>query len=243
MQVFVSHSSQDKPLARRICGELQSRGIKVWLDEAEIRVGESIPEQIGKAILESDVCCILISRAAASSHWVNRELNAFVPHMLSKGGVILPCKLDESPCPPLIADIKYADFGRSFDYGLEELLRAVRVREAVLENDRLQRLKSELVNSLTKGELLFFVHRFQCSEHFLVGDFTEERVPSAVLSKLTDCDALEYYADKHELLWRITPLGERLLDLVSCLVSETELLALDKGEGPRDPKRIRRGAS
>jgi hypothetical protein len=44
----------DKPFVRRLHAELRLRGIDAWLDEAEIRVGQSIPEEIGRAIGAAD---------------------------------------------------------------------------------------------------------------------------------------------------------------------------------------------
>jgi hypothetical protein len=40
--IFLSHSSADKPFARRLAGDLRARGVRVWLDEAEIGIGDSL---------------------------------------------------------------------------------------------------------------------------------------------------------------------------------------------------------
>ncbi len=44
--IFISHSSKDKPNVRRLVNDLQRRGISVWFDENEIKVGERFVDKI-----------------------------------------------------------------------------------------------------------------------------------------------------------------------------------------------------
>jgi len=44
--VFLSHNHADKPFVRRLAADLDNQGIPYWLDEAEIKVGESLIEKI-----------------------------------------------------------------------------------------------------------------------------------------------------------------------------------------------------
>src|ERR1700732_561766 len=39
---FISHSSKDKPFVRRLAGDLVASGVRVWIDEQRILVGDSI---------------------------------------------------------------------------------------------------------------------------------------------------------------------------------------------------------
>jgi hypothetical protein len=57
MKVFLSHASADKPTVRAIAQALTDSQIEVWLDEADIRVGESIPEAITSGLFGSDLFC------------------------------------------------------------------------------------------------------------------------------------------------------------------------------------------
>lgn len=43
---FISHSAKDKPFVRKLAADLVANGVKVWLDEQRILVGDSIPEKI-----------------------------------------------------------------------------------------------------------------------------------------------------------------------------------------------------
>jgi hypothetical protein len=48
--VFLSHSHADKSFARRLAEDLRSAGAQVWIDEAEIQLGDSLINKISAAI-------------------------------------------------------------------------------------------------------------------------------------------------------------------------------------------------
>lgn len=167
MQIFLSHSSADKPLARRIREQLMAQGLSVWIDEAQIRVGQSIPDEIQRAISASDILCILISTHSINSKWVNRELNSFLPLFINSSKFLVPCKLDSSAMPLLIQDIKYADFSESFDIGIIELLNAVKIKEEIEKKNRLKPLLDQVLSEFSENELNFFLNweRFEDTEY------------------------------------------------------------------------------
>ena len=74
MKVFISHSSHDKWVARQISGLLEKDGHSTFLDEKDIRTGESIDASIQKHLKDSDHLLILITPASLTSHWVFVEL-------------------------------------------------------------------------------------------------------------------------------------------------------------------------
>jgi hypothetical protein len=72
----VPHSSRDKGFAVSLAADLGNIGHYIWLDEWEIRVGESIPTKINQGIEQSDVLIVVLSEHAVASHWVEREWQA-----------------------------------------------------------------------------------------------------------------------------------------------------------------------
>lgn len=127
---FLSHSSVDKPFVRQLASDLKSHGIQVWLDEQNIKVGESIPEKISQGLAESDYFVFITSESSVSSEWVKKELNSALVTEVEKRAVhVLPIKLDGSKVPNAIADKKYADFSSSYRNGLTELLQAMGVKD------------------------------------------------------------------------------------------------------------------
>lgn len=157
MTVFISHSSSDKPIARRISQSIEAAGVPTWLDEVEIRVGHSIPEKIAEGIESSGVLCILLSQISVRSPWVTRELNALLPRFIRMDGAVLPCRLDDAPLPVLIADLKYANFSISFDTGIAQLLQGVRIREQIEFRQAVLAKVSELEATFSQTELTLLV--------------------------------------------------------------------------------------
>ena len=124
--VFLSHSSADKPFIRRLATDLTTNGVKVWLDEQNIRVGDSIPESIAQGVAESDFFVIAISEHSVKSEWVKRELNsALVREIAKRKTAVLPVKLGDVEIPDAISDKRYADFSTSYKQGLHDLLAAI----------------------------------------------------------------------------------------------------------------------
>jgi hypothetical protein len=127
---FISHSSKDKKFVRQLAADLVANGIKVWLDEQRIRVGDSIPEKIAQGVAESDFFLVVVSVNSAGSAWVQKELNgALVREIERRQVVVMPVKIDPAELPESIRDKKYANFSESYEVGLEELLEAIKARE------------------------------------------------------------------------------------------------------------------
>lgn len=78
MKIFISHSSKDKWAAKRISSELNNIGVKTFLDQKDIKTGESIDESIQSNIADCDDLLILISPASLNSHWVLIELGGAI---------------------------------------------------------------------------------------------------------------------------------------------------------------------
>lgn len=124
--VFLSHSSADKAFIRKLATDLTSNGVKVWLDEQNIRVGDSIPESIAQGVAESDFFLIAVSEHSVKSEWVKRELNsALVREIAKRKTAVLPVRLSNVEMPEAIRDKRYADFTESYKKGLSDLLEAI----------------------------------------------------------------------------------------------------------------------
>src|SRR5690348_10922358 len=73
MKVFLSHSSFDKDLARRLARDLRATNIDVWLDQWEIGVGEEFAHKIEQGLEEVAFVIVLLTHASVDSEWVDRE--------------------------------------------------------------------------------------------------------------------------------------------------------------------------
>jgi len=100
MKVFISHSSRDKWVARRISQDLNAMGIETFLDEKDIETGASIDEVIGDHLKDCDDCLMLLSPSALNSHWVLIEIGGakalgkrLIPVLLHVGANEIPAPL------------------------------------------------------------------------------------------------------------------------------------------------------
>lgn len=223
MQVFISHSSIDKPIAIRIKEQLESIGVNTWLDDAEIRVGDSIPDKVAEGLKESEIICILLSQNSVQSFWVKRELNAFLPQYINGNKVILPCKLDNSEVPYLISDIKYADFTNSFESGFKDLLRAFSLNEEVKLIEDSKRLKILLMKQLSKAELAYTIFRIyeKSKAGYFIGDRRYQAHPYDLLGKLNSIGFFDVTLDRYERDYSYT---KEALKAIEMLYKEERIL-------------------
>ena len=96
--VFLSHSSKDKPIVRPIAERLRNDGLRVWFDEWEIKPGESITGGIEKGLQECDVFLLMWSAAAKASKWVDTELRAAIRKRVEDAQLrLVPIMVDNTP--------------------------------------------------------------------------------------------------------------------------------------------------
>lgn len=109
--VFISYSSRDKAFARQIDATLVGNGMSVFLDERNIRIGDSIPKRIYESIGRATHVIYVLSEHSQKSKWVQEEIDAAKMRQNSGSGcAILPVKIDDSRLPASLQHIKYADF-------------------------------------------------------------------------------------------------------------------------------------
>jgi hypothetical protein len=102
---------------------LRDLGVRVWYDEWEIKVGDSIVAKVNQGLNQHDYLCVVLSDASVESEWVRKEINsAFVRGIREKRAVFLPVRIDDCEVPPLMSDLKTADFRDDFFLGLSQLV-------------------------------------------------------------------------------------------------------------------------
>ena len=96
---FLCHSSKDKDFVRALAGRLAASGVSVWIDEAELDIGDSLLEIIAEGIKESDFVVAVISKNSVMSNWVRKELLlAMTREVRGRRVRVLPVVIDE--CKP-----------------------------------------------------------------------------------------------------------------------------------------------
>ncbi len=124
--VFLSHTSADKPFVRKLATDLVLHGIRVWLDEAELLVGDSLLDRISTAITEMDYLAVVLTRKSVASNWVRRELEIAMSGYLESNQVkVLPIRADDCTVPAFLSGIFYIEMATAAQYlpGLRQLIR------------------------------------------------------------------------------------------------------------------------
>jgi len=89
--VFISHASEDKDdVARPLAAHLESFGLRVWFDECQLTLGDSMRRNIDQGLIESRFGVVILSTAFFAKEWPNKELDGLVAREDGRGKVILP---------------------------------------------------------------------------------------------------------------------------------------------------------
>lgn len=90
--VFISHASEDKDgFVRGLAEGLRERGVDVWYDEFELKVGDSLRRSIDKGLANSRFGIVVLSSAFFAKNWTEYELDGLVAKENAAGDkVILP---------------------------------------------------------------------------------------------------------------------------------------------------------
>lgn len=138
--IFISHSSADKPFVRKLATALLSEGFPIWFDSWRLELGDSLLDSIYDGIESSSLVLLIISKSANESGWVNRELNAALTKEQGVGRkFLIPIKIDDTDMPLKVADRLYSDFSSSFNlplYKLSDILEKCGARNVVPPMER-----------------------------------------------------------------------------------------------------------
>ena len=116
--VFLSHTSDDKPFVRKLRRDLLDRGVeRVWLDEAEIEIGDSLIAKIEEGMKLSQYIAVVLSRNSIDAPWVKKELDVAMNREITGGKVVvLPLLFEKCELPEFLEGKLYADFSKLEDY-------------------------------------------------------------------------------------------------------------------------------
>jgi hypothetical protein len=129
--VFISHASEDKAFVRQLAEALAKKGLRVWLDELTMTVGDSLREEIDRGLANSKYGVVVLSPNFFKKHWAKSELDALEARQNVAGKkVILPVwhniSRDEvMQYSPLLAGRLAVSSAQGLDHVVAELVRAI----------------------------------------------------------------------------------------------------------------------
>ena len=126
MSVFISYNHKDSAFVDKLSLELIKNNIKVWKDEWQISVGDSLINEIESGLLGASYLLIVLSKNSVKSDWVRKELNAaLIREIDDKKIKILPVLIDDCEIPLFLREKLYVDFRKDFGDGLKQILSVV----------------------------------------------------------------------------------------------------------------------
>ena len=128
---FISHASEDKEdFVRDLAEALSQKGFKVWYDETELLVGDSLRKKIDEGLACSRFGIVVISQNIVRKRWTEYELNGMVAREMNGIPLILPIwhniSMDEVlKFSPTLADKKAL---KTSDYTIDEIVSSLAAR-------------------------------------------------------------------------------------------------------------------
>ncbi len=128
-KVFVSHASEDRqrfvmPFAQR----LRENGVDAWLDQWEMKPGDSLVDKIfEEGLRNAQAVIIVLSAASVNKPWVREELNLSVVKRIGKGLKIIPVVIDACEVPEALQSTIWQriDDLQQYDDAFQRILDAV----------------------------------------------------------------------------------------------------------------------
>lgn len=126
MSVFISYSTKDKMFVAKLAAELIKQRIKVWVDEFEMKPGDSLVDKIQEGLNQSDFLVVVLSKNSVDSPWCKKELNSIMmSEIQEKSTRIIPILIEECTIPLFLREKLYADFRSNFEVGFSALMRSL----------------------------------------------------------------------------------------------------------------------
>ena len=129
--IFISHASEDKAeIARPLADHLKRLGLRVWLDEFELTLGDSLRRSIDHGLAGSRFGVVILSPAFFRKEWPNKELDGLVSREDGSEKVILPVwhrvsRDDIVTFSPILADKIAVSTSHGLEHVGSQILHAV----------------------------------------------------------------------------------------------------------------------
>ncbi len=133
--VFISHASEDKQeVVRPLAEGLEARGLKVWLDEVQMTLGDNLRREIDKGLAQSRYGVVVLSPDYLRKEWPLKELDSLMSLETGLHKKILPIwhkvnSEDIAQYSPLMAGKLAAPSSKGLNHLINEVVRAVGVAQ------------------------------------------------------------------------------------------------------------------
>lgn len=172
--IFLSHNSNDKLFVRKLADDLRTHGFYVWVDEAEIKLGDSLIHKIREGIDKVEYMGVVLSNNSINSEWVKHEIDIAINQEIEGKKVkVLPIMLEKVDPPSFLKGKLYADFTTKENYysGLKLIIERLSEKPYNTNEDKIskeeinyylatiEKLKDEV--NVSRGEKRLLLERLE----------------------------------------------------------------------------------
>jgi hypothetical protein len=154
LQVFFAHSDKDNDQVKAVAVLLRRRDptLGIWLDEWELKPGDSLTEKIGKGIESSDKLVAFLSPNSIDSNWVKKEVaTGIILELAEEKGIdgqnfLIPVILQPvSRVPVLLRDKIWVDFAKygTLEEACERLYQGISGKGTMPDSGTVQNIQSQ----------------------------------------------------------------------------------------------------
>ncbi|HIJ85539.1 MAG: WD-repeat protein [Magnetococcales bacterium] len=131
--VFISYSSEDIVLVKKLVSRLKKDGINVWFDKNKIDPGAGISTEIEKGIKDSLVAILVLSKNSINSKWCIAERETVIhrdPNNEQKR--FIPIRIDDLIIPDFLDRLSVIDHRGRGNY--KQILNSLKDRKELNQN-------------------------------------------------------------------------------------------------------------
>lgn len=122
-KAFLSHSHQDKSFVTQLGTELRKSGVDAWLDQWEIKPGDSLIRKIFyEGLADCRLFVVVLSKASVQSPWVREELDHATIQRLEGATRVVPVLKEDCEIPAPLRTLLWIDMRTDFEGGVRKLV-------------------------------------------------------------------------------------------------------------------------
>ncbi|MBY4886370.1 toll/interleukin-1 receptor domain-containing protein [Pantoea sp. DY-15] len=150
---FLSHNHSDKEFVRKLAQDLGNHGVRYWLDEAEMKIGDSLIRKIRDGIDNVEYFAVILSPNSINTPWVVNELDVAMNQQINGRNIkVLPIMFKDCEPPGFLLGKVYGDFrnGENYDESFKKLVNSMGLvfNKTVLKNEK---TKNNLSTAIDKA--------------------------------------------------------------------------------------------
>lgn len=120
--IFISYATPDRLFALQLAASIKQLGHAVWMDVAEIGVGDSLVRGINAGLSQAEYLIAVLSPHALQSAWVSHEWEVkSTEEIVQQRTMVLPVIIADCAIPVPFRHKRFVDFRQSYEVGFAQL--------------------------------------------------------------------------------------------------------------------------